>query len=81
MIAKALPNQPGVVLIERIEGDNGRLSLDPAKNCIGIAAMETLKLLGQPTCGVSLTLLKVVSPLLMMRWVDLSHRKCHQRTS
>lgn len=41
------------------KGDNGRLSLDPAKNCIGVAALETLKLIGQPTCGVSLTLHKV----------------------
>ena len=42
-----------------LQGDNGRLSLDPAKNCIGVAAMETLKLIGQPTCGISLTLHKV----------------------
>ncbi|GFH29309.1 homoserine kinase, partial [Haematococcus lacustris] len=47
-----------VVLIDKIEGDKGRLSLDPAKNCIGIAAQETLKLLGPVTCGVGLTLHK-----------------------
>ncbi|KAL6758485.1 GHMP kinase [Haematococcus lacustris] len=56
--ARALPDQPGVVLIDKIEGDKGRLSLDPAKNCIGIAAQETLKLLGPVTCGVGLTLHK-----------------------
>jgi len=57
--ARVLPDKPGQVVIESIEGDNGRLSLDPAKNCIGIAAMETLKLIGQPSCGVALTLRKV----------------------
>lgn len=45
-------------MIEKIVGDNGRLSLDPAKNCIGIAALETMRLIGQPSCGVSLTLHK-----------------------
>jgi homoserine kinase len=54
-----LRDQPGKVVIESIVGDNGRLSLDPADNCIGIAATETLKLLGNPSCGVSLTLHKV----------------------
>lgn len=54
-----LKDQPGKVVIESITGDNGRLSLDPADNCVGIAAMETLKLLGSPSCGVSLTLHKV----------------------
>ncbi|WIA14891.1 hypothetical protein OEZ85_001607 [Tetradesmus obliquus] len=56
--AKVLRDQPGKVVIESIVGDNGRLSLDPADNCIGIAATETLKLLGNPSCGVSLTLHK-----------------------
>lgn len=56
--ARVLPDQPGVVAIEAITGDGGRLSLDPADNCIGIAAAETLKLLGSPSCGVSLTLHK-----------------------
>ena len=60
VIARVLPDKPGVVVIDQIQGDNGRLSLDPAKNCIGVAALETLKLIGQPTCGVSLTLHKVV---------------------
>lgn len=57
--ARVLPNQHGKVVIDKIEGDNGRLSLDPAKNCIGIAALETLKTIGQTSCGVSLTLHKV----------------------
>jgi homoserine kinase len=57
--ATALPDRPGQVVIESIQGDGGRLSLDPAKNCVGIAATETLKLLGgSPTCGVSLKLQK-----------------------
>ena len=59
VIARVLPDKPGVVVIDKIQGDNGRLSLDPAKNCIGVAAMETLKLIGQPTCGVALELHKV----------------------
>lgn len=58
VVAKVLPDRPGEIVIEKIEGDGGRLSLDPANNCIGVAAAETLKLLGQPTCGVSLTLHK-----------------------
>lgn len=59
--ASVLPDRPGAVLIESIEGDGGRLSLDASKNCVGIAALETLKLLGgQPSCGISLTLKKVI---------------------
>lgn len=58
VVAKTLPDKPGLVLIESIVGDGGRLSLDASKNCVGIAAQETLKLLGQPSCGVSLTLQK-----------------------
>jgi homoserine kinase len=57
--AKVLRDQPGKVVIESIVGDNGRLSLEPSDNCIGIAATETLKLLGNPSCGVSLKLHKV----------------------
>ena len=45
-------------MIESIEGDGGRLSLVAEKNCVGIAALETLKLLGQPSCGVGLRLRK-----------------------
>lgn len=57
--ATVLPDRPGEVIIESIEGDGGRLTLDPVKNCIGIAAIETLKLLGgAPSCGVSLRLKK-----------------------
>lgn len=59
MIARVLPDLPGKVVIDKIEGDSGRLSLNAADNCIGIAAIETLKLIGQPSCGVSLTLHKV----------------------
>lgn len=57
--ARVLPDQPGKVVIDKIEGDNGRLSLVATDNCIGIAAIETLKLIGQPSCGVALTLHKV----------------------
>ncbi|GAX85505.1 hypothetical protein CEUSTIGMA_g12921.t1 [Chlamydomonas eustigma] len=56
VVARVIPDKPGTVIIESIQGDNGRLSLDPNKNCIGIAALETLKLIGQPTCGIALTL-------------------------
>jgi homoserine kinase len=56
--ARVLPDEPGRVVIERIEGDNGRLSLVAEENCIGIAALETLRLMGQPSCGVALTLHK-----------------------
>ena len=59
MIATTLPGRPGEVFIESIEGDGGRLTLDPAKNCVGIAASETLALLGAtPSCGVSIRLKK-----------------------
>ena len=54
--ASVLEGRPGEVVIESIEGDDGRLSLVAAENCVGIAAIETLKLLGKPTCGVSLKL-------------------------
>ena len=46
-------------MIESIEGDHGRLSLVAADNCVGIAVIETMKLLGQASCGVSLKLNKV----------------------
>jgi hypothetical protein len=59
VVARVLPDQPGKVVIDKIEGDNGRLSLVAAENCVGIAAIETLKLTGQPSCGVGLTLYKV----------------------
>lgn len=57
--ARVLKDQPGQVVIQAIEGDGGRLSLEPSDNCVGIAAAETLKLLGSPSCGVALTLNKV----------------------
>jgi hypothetical protein len=63
VVARALPDQPGVVLIDKIEGDNGRLSLVAKDNCVGIAATETLKLIGATSCGVALTLYKVASLL------------------
>lgn len=59
VVAKVLRDKPaGTVVIEAITGDGGRLTLDPAKNCIGVAATETLKLIGQVSCGVSLALQK-----------------------
>lgn len=57
--ARALPDRPGEVVIEGIEGDGSRLSLEAPKNCIGIAAIETLKLMGRkPSVGVGLRLRK-----------------------
>jgi homoserine kinase len=51
--------EPGTVVIESISGDGGRLSLEAAQNCAGIAALETVKLLGAtPSCGIGLTLEK-----------------------
>ena len=61
MTATALPDRPGHVEIASIEGDGGRLTLEAAKNCVGIAAIETLKLLGHTSCGVSLKLQKARS--------------------
>lgn len=60
VVARALPNQPpGTLVIESIEGDNGRLSLIPSDNCVGIAAAETLRLMGaMPSCGIGLSLKK-----------------------
>ncbi|GBG68247.1 hypothetical protein CBR_g2798 [Chara braunii] len=49
---------PGEVEIESIEGDGGRLSLLPLKNCAGIAAKATLRLLGVRSVGITLRLLK-----------------------
>lgn len=50
---------PGHITIDAITGDNGRLSLQPAHNCIGIAARETLALFsGVTTCGLRLKLHK-----------------------
>lgn len=49
---------PGKVVITSIEGDNGRLSLETKDNCCGIAAVETLKLLGVSSVGVELKVYK-----------------------
>src|SRR5688572_14711145 len=49
-------DEPGVV-IARIEGDGGKLTLDPRKNTAGIAAISVLASIGAPT-GVALTLRK-----------------------
>jgi hypothetical protein len=62
--ATAVPGQPGVVRIDAIAGDNGRLTLDASKNCVGIAAAEVVALLeaslGAPlACGIALQLQKV----------------------
>jgi len=60
VIAEAMPDLPGgEVVIKSITGDDGRLPLVAANNCVGIAAIETIKLLGNIDCGVALTLLKV----------------------
>lgn len=48
----------GQVVIEDITGDDGRLPRIAERNCVGIAAIETIKLLGDIDCGVSLTLNK-----------------------
>ena len=62
MTAEAMPNlPPGEVIIRSITGDDGRLPLVAVDNCVGIAALETLNLLGQTECGVALTLDKVFS--------------------
>jgi homoserine kinase len=45
------------VVIEAIFGDRGQLSLDPTKNTAGIAALETLKIVGSRQ-GVALKLYK-----------------------
>ncbi|DBA91508.1 TPA: hypothetical protein ACH3X1_003132 [Trebouxia sp. C0004] len=59
VIAEAMPDLPGgEVVIKSIIGDDGRLPLVAANNCVGIAAIETIKLLGDIECGVALTLIK-----------------------
>lgn len=35
VIARVLPDRPGQVVIEGVEGDGGKLSLEAAKNCSG----------------------------------------------
>lgn len=60
VIAEAVPDlRGGEVVIQSITGDDGRLPLVAADNCVGIAAIETIKLLGDIECGVALTLQKV----------------------
>jgi len=59
VVARVLPDRPGEVVIDSIDGDGGRLSLSAADNCAGIGALEVLKRLGAaPSCGVSLKLHK-----------------------
>jgi len=54
-----LPGKAGVVEISSIIGDGGRLPLDGSTNCCGVAAAHTLRLLGNPDVGVSLSIDKV----------------------
>ena len=75
MSATILNDRPGEVVIEAIEGDGGRLSLTAADNCAGIAAIETLKLLGKLSCGVSLKLHKVFMFFSMQwQWSESLHK-------
>ena len=71
--ATAIPGKPGLVVIESVTGDDGRLPLEPDRNCVGIAALEALEMIneahGRPACGVALRLEKV-------RGVDVMH--CNQ---
>lgn len=39
--ARVLPDRPGEVVIESIEGDGGRLSLEAPKNCVGASAVAS----------------------------------------
>eukprot|EP00271_Cylindrocystis_brebissonii_P005550 TRINITY_DN17638_c0_g1_i1.p1 TRINITY_DN17638_c0_g1~~TRINITY_DN17638_c0_g1_i1.p1 ORF type:complete len:435 (-),score=70.83 TRINITY_DN17638_c0_g1_i1:314-1618(-) len=48
----------GTVVIKEIVGDGGKLSLIAENNCIGIAAMATMELLGARSVGVALSLRK-----------------------
>ena len=57
--ATVIPDLPGSVVIASISGDGGKLPLNAARNCVGIAAYKALELLGPPSCGISLTLQKV----------------------
>ncbi len=74
VIAEAMPDLPaGEVVIKSISGDDGRLPLVAANNCVGIAAIETIKLLGNIECGVALTLLKVSCTPTMLLAVMQTH--------
>ncbi len=74
VIAEAMPDLPGgEVVIKSITGDDGRLPLVAANNCVGIAAIETIKLLGNIECGVALTLLKVSCTPTMLLAVMQTH--------
>lgn len=50
-------NAPAGVIVERIEGDGGRLPRDPARNTAAIAASSVLRAVGE-TRGVRLTIKK-----------------------
>lgn len=57
VVATPLYGREGVA-ITSIIGDNGKLPLSPAKNCVGIGAAEALRLIGDAACGVSLSVIK-----------------------
>ncbi len=56
--ARRLDGRAGVVVLEQVEGDGGRLPRDPTTNTAGIAARATLDLLGVEEAGVALALHK-----------------------
>lgn len=56
-VVARLTAAPGVT-IDAVEGDDGKLSLDPARNTAGIAAAATLARAGLPGVGVALSLRK-----------------------
>lgn len=52
-----ITDQPGV-RISRITGDDGRLSLDPARNTVGVSVQHYLQAINQPNMGVEIELHK-----------------------
>lgn len=62
--ARVLPDRPGKVVIEGIEGDGGRLSLDAPKNCVGALAAAAPATL----CPAAVLAACVLSMLLRSSW-------------
>lgn len=56
-VVMRISNQPGI-RITKIMGDDGRLSLDPSKNTVGVSVQHYLQAIQNPSMGVEIELYK-----------------------
>lgn len=81
--ARVLPDRPGQVVIDSIQGDGGRLSLDAPKNCVGEQRQQFM--LCKSTCSRRcawceplVATLRVAAPTLAAGGHTSGTQRCHR---